>query len=556
MSAYISRLRQSNIEHVRKYAESVAYMFGLKKLTDINEEVLIKEVLIKEDDKIDVPVVESESGFKPFYNADSLAMSSKLWLPSRKNLRKKKWDNVSKSCFHATKLVNYNPYAVLAQEDYVRYKPEPPNESNFAGEHIKVYFTKLQKNVVRQMFETSDRLYNKTIDYLNKCFEYKLNPANKYVIRGILIEEDPDKLTPYDVRAGAIMDAYKAHKSNIAKSAKNGTPFTLSHRTNESSIVLEPKAFKNDLFYPTVFKNAVKNATNKAKSRFSDRIATLAELKRLLVKIPELDEIYESEEKKVNSLIDYSSSLKIRYSEDIGVPKHACILMRVKGEQYTLVKPYKYIPTKIAGKRPVVSADPGLCSFLTYFSNEECGEFGKGIGTKLIKLRHRTNHLKKKLKNTATNRKRKGVEKAIIKSRQKIKNVVDELHWKTASYLTSNYEKIIIGKIGIQSIMKKPGGYNNKKSLLQLSHYKFRNRLIHKAHKHGSTVMVTTEEYTSKTCTNCGIIKGNQGASRTFNCPHCHLVFDRDIGGARNILLRALTAEQYKPLKNVKRLVA
>ncbi|RHZ62220.1 hypothetical protein Glove_341g17 [Diversispora epigaea] len=49
-----------------------------------------------------------------------------------------------------------------------------------------------------------------------------------------------------------------------------------------------------------------------------------------------------------------------------------------------------------------------------------------------------------------------------------------------------------------------------------------------------------TEEYkyTSKTCGNCGFIKKNLGESKTFRCDSCDLVIDRDVNGARNILLK------------------
>ena len=40
--------------------------------------------------------------------------------------------------------------------------------------------------------------------------------------------------------------------------------------------------------------------------------------------------------------------------------------------------------------------------------------------------------------------------------------------------------------------------------LNNLSHYKFRQHLAHKCEEYGSKLHIVTEEYTSKTCTNCG----------------------------------------------------
>jgi hypothetical protein len=42
-----------------------------------------------------------------------------------------------------------------------------------------------------------------------------------------------------------------------------------------------------------------------------------------------------------------------------------------------------------------------------------------------------------------------------------------------------------------------------------LSHYKFRQHLKNKCNEYGCEMIVVTEEYTSKTCTNCGKIENN-----------------------------------------------
>ena len=82
-----------------------------------------------------------------------------------------------------------------------------------------------------------------------------------------------------------------------------------------------------------------------------------------------------------------------------------------------------------------------------------------------------------------------------------------------------------------------------KRMMLTLSHYKFRNRLIYKSNQRGCSVMITTEEFTSKTCTSCGTINDVAG-KKTYSCSACNLKIDRDINGARNILLRTLTNRQ------------
>ena len=62
-------------------------------------------------------------------------------------------------------------------------------------------------------------------------------------------------------------------------------------------------------------------------------------------------------------------------------------------------------------------------------------------------------------------------------------------------------------------------------------------------------VVICTEEYTSKTCGSCGYIHKKLGGSKEFCCPQCKTNLDRDINGARNILLRYLTKRKMSQLR-------
>ncbi|MCC3491690.1 MAG: transposase [Microcoleus sp. PH2017_16_JOR_D_A] len=68
-----------------------------------------------------------------------------------------------------------------------------------------------------------------------------------------------------------------------------------------------------------------------------------------------------------------------------------------------------------------------------------------------------------------------------------------------------------------------------------------KNPIKHQADKNGSIVVDVSEAYTSKTCGNCGHIHRKLGGSKVFKCPNCQTVIGRDLNGARNILLRALS---------------
>ena len=75
------------------------------------------------------------------------------------------------------------------------------------------------------------------------------------------------------------------------------------------------------------------------------------------------------------------------------------------------------------------------------------------------------------------------------------------------------------------------------------AHYAFNQRLASAAAARGVYVHWTTEDGTSKTCGACGAWNANLGGAATFTCvdPRCGVRLDRDVNGARNNLLCALT---------------
>ena len=56
-----------------------------------------------------------------------------------------------------------------------------------------------------------------------------------------------------------------------------------------------------------------------------------------------------------------------------------------------------------------------------------------------------------------------------------------------------------------------------------------------------ASILICTEEYTSKACGSCGVINKNLGSSKTFQYPSCGATIDRDVNGACNVLLKYIT---------------
>jgi putative transposase len=86
------------------------------------------------------------------------------------------------------------------------------------------------------------------------------------------------------------------------------------------------------------------------------------------------------------------------------------------------------------------------------------------------------------------------------------------------------------------------------RDMLTWSHYSFRQRLLHKAREFpGCHIHIATEEYTSKTCGQCGILNAKLGGSKVFCCGQCGYTADRDANAARHILLLKFLTEMNEP---------
>jgi len=298
--------------------------------------------------------------------------------------------------------------------------------------------------------------------------------------------------TPKDIRAGAIQDLVAGYKACISN-LKNGniSHFKLGFRKkkNSYSIRIPSSAItKNKKLY--IYKTYIKNGIKISKDKCLKNIS-----------------------------ID-----------------HDCRLKNDNGKWYI------YIPVKVKSEQiepddEICSLDPGVVNFQTIFSNE-----------RTIKIETRKENLKKiqnKLDELQSLRDKKLIKHRHYKRKTRkiysnIKNCIDDMQFKTIKYLCSQYKTIIIPTFESQDIVVKMKSRKNKRDILSLNHYKFKERLkSHITNKKYNKVIVVTEEYTSKTCSSCGKIN-NVGLSRTLKCQNCNLIIDRDINGSRGIMIKTI----------------
>ncbi len=128
---------------------------------------------------------------------------------------------------------------------------------------------------------------------------------------------------------------------------------------------------------------------------------------------------------------------------------------------------------------------------------------------------------------------------------ERIRNLTEDMHWKTIKWLTSKYRKIHIGKISTSGIVQQED-FNSmqKRLMLAQSHFTFRMRLKEKCKEYNVDFIEVNEHHTSVTCGNCRLRHQTLGSSKIYDCFTCGYHADRDANAARNILIRGATNRQ------------
>jgi transposase len=187
--------------------------------------------------------------------------------------------------------------------------------------------------------------------------------------------------------------------------------------------------------------------------------------------------------------------------------------------------------------------DPGVRTFQTLYSPE--GHAYKLCDRSMLKLRRVADHINKllSLESKARRSRRYRLRRAIWRLRLLLGHLVDDMHWKTASFLCDRYDNVLIPKFDTSKMVKRRGrniGKRTVNELQMLSHYTFRRRLLYKASVRGTNVFIGNEAKTTKTCTGCGFEEARGGAT-TCSCSSCGLRVDRDLAGSRNFGIRSYT---------------
>ena len=159
----------------------------------------------------------------------------------------------------------------------------------------------------------------------------------------------------------------------------------------------------------------------------------------------------------------------------------------------------------------------------------------------LKKSEKRLRKLQKDLsrKQKGSNNRRKDRLK-VAKLHEKISNQRKDYLHKISHYIIIENQVIVIEDLKVSNMIK---NHKLAKSIANVSWFEFRRQLEYKSEWYGRELIIAPSNYaSSQLCSNCGN-KSSQTkdlSCRTYICPVCGMIMDRDINASKNLLKLAM----------------
>ena len=436
-------------------------------------------------------------GLEPYWNDLCKEISSQLWLPVETDspgLGLNSWNTwsvstVEKSWFSVVlKTAQNQNLPPIFSPSFMCSVIESMDSGNTVNKSkkIRIYLNAEQRLIVNKWLGVSRYVYNQTVESLQDG----IVKANWKAIKTEILNNLPEwcKTVPYQIKSIAIKDACTAVREAKKKYQKTGVINRVRFRSRKSPV--------QSCYIP---KSAIST-----KGIYHTKLG------------------------------------KLTFAESL--PQNICDSRLVHtNRNYYVVVPYQATKQKAENQGRIVALDPGVRTFLTFFSENYVGKIGNGDFSRIQRLCHHLDKLISKISKSIGGQKRR-MRKAARRMTIKIKNLIDELHHQSARFIVDNFDVILLPTFET-SQMSKRGRRKIKsktvRNMLNFAHYRFKQFLKHKALETGKLVVDVCEAYTSKTVSWTGELV-NIGGGKIIKSKIDGQKMDRDVNGARGIFLRAL----------------
>ena len=450
---------------------------------------------------LDRGLITSDRDLTPYWTDCCKEKSSQLWLPTKTVLED--LEPISSNIL-STRMVENSWFST---ELYTVQKKNLPRicyqylpsflvectdlgDTQVRSKKIRIYPNKDQKLLFNRWFGTSRFVYNQTVTYLKQ-------PDTKASWLGIktgILHDLPDwsKEIPYQIKSIAIQDACKAvskAKLDFKKTKKvNEVKYRSRKETRQSCYI--PKSAITDLG------------------------------------------------------IYHSLTGRLKWTEELPEEFYDSRLIRENGRYFVCI-PYSKADSNIIEKQDnrVVAIDPGVRAFATFYSEDSCGKIGFGDNKRIFRLCLVIDKLISALSKTKDLFKKFRIKSLIGRLKWKIHDLISELHYKTALFFVKNFDIILLPTFEVSEMTNKTRRKIKSKTvrnMLSLCHYKFKQIIKAKAFEFGKVVVDVCEAYTSQTVSWTGELVKNLNSSKIIKSKSTGIKMDRDINGARGIMLRAM----------------
>jgi len=347
---------------------------------------------------------------------------------------------------------------------------------------IRIYPNRQQRQILRNWFGVGRYCYNKTVEYLKTPGTV----ANWKNIKTGIIQSLPDwaKPVPYQIKSIAIRDACKAISNAKRKFKQTGEIQDVKYKSRkkrDQNVFIPKSSVGNNSVYRTLLGN-------------------------------------------------------LKSGEPFTKPNRDCRVVLQSGRYFLVISFDDTVKIPENQRIRLVALDPGVRTFQTFYSPVAIGKIGKSDFGKIQRLCSHLDFLISKI-SKAKARQKYRMKKAADRLRWKIKDLISEIHFKTANFLCKNFDIIALPPFETSNMVCNLRS-KTARSMMTWAHYRFSQILMSKAREYSVMVVRQNEAYTSKTCNVCGQIN-NVGSKSKFTCK-CGVELDRDYNGARGIFLRAL----------------